>query len=614
MVTSRKIYVEPACMVAAETGTWRIVYTIEAPALEPGATWELRKGYSSQLPFSWQASQPTEAGYVTVGGPPHTRFEVSVEQQVLRAVLREGTVRRGDQILITLGDRAAGSPGFTVWPVVHDPDFVLSVEPGTVMHKFSIPVKPGPAAKILVKGPSTVARGEDIPLLVRAVDAQGNTAADCADRVQFRAEAGLEVPHEVQLEHSLARVLARAAAESPRATRITVRETSAGTAYHSNPIEIAAQPEERIYWGDLHCHSNLAQALEPPEFLYEYAKEEEALDFICHTEHDEGKNKGKGHEWVSERWRDWKPPVNSVREYIEAIWEYRKQLVRKHYQPGKFVPFLGYEWASNIYGHMNVYYPTDDAPIFYPYSFWQEDFTPAELWRRLGDLEAFTVPHHPSHRIGTLYPGRFVSGWDWNFYDENRVPLAEIYSKHGNSEYFGCPRAIRDQVPEGCVQAALARGYKIGFVADTDTHASRPGSDLAGDLSFRQGGITAVFAPRLDRRSIFNALRKRRCYATSGQRIIVRFWVNDAFMGEEVRLDDPAAQKLVRFQVEGTARLASIAVVKNNRVVHEKSAKGDSLASEYLDTEATVGTDFYYLRIIQEDGEMAWASPVWVGG
>jgi len=54
---------------------------------------------------------------------------------------------------------------------------------------------------------------------------------------------------------------------------------------------------------------------------------------------------------------------------------------------------------------------------------------------------------------------------------------------------------VADQVQEGCVQAALERGCKVGFIANADTHASRPGSDLAGDLFVRQGGLTAVFAP-----------------------------------------------------------------------------------------------------------------------
>lgn len=602
------ISVDPPAATVSEKGTWRVVCRVGDPGLEQGAQLMLQLAYHSQLRFAWQTSDPEGEGYVTVAGPPDTRLEASTEgPDTLQVELRDGAVREGQSVVITIGDREFGGPGLQIWPVAHDLEFVLIVHPKAARHEFTIPVRPGPAKKLLVKCPTTAKVGDEIPVLVRAVDAQGNTARGHAGRVHVKADPCIEVGGEVRLTRGIGRVQAKVLSPSSEAQRITVHEPAGALAQESNPMELVEEPEERIFWGDLHCHTNWAQALESPDFLYTYAKEEEALDFICHTEHDAGTEE----RWIGPRWRDWQPPVASVPEYVEATWEARKQLVREHYEPGKFVTLLGYEWASNLYGHANVYYPTDDAPIFYPDNFWQEDYTPAALWEQLEGLEAFIVPHHPSHRIRSE-PGGFVSGWDWDYYDESRLRLVEIYSKHGNSEYFGCPRPISDQVAEGCAQAALARGHRIGFVADTDTHASRPGSDLAGDLYVRQGGITAVFAERLDRRSIFDALRNRRCYGATGQRIIVRFWVNDAFMGEETQVGDATAPKSVRFQVEGTAPLESVTVVKNNQDAHRETPRSASLTAEFIDRAPTTGTDFYYLRVIQEDGEMAWASPIWV--
>jgi len=568
----------------------------------------MQLAYHSQLRFAWQTSAPEEEGYVTVAGPPGTRLQANADSSdTLRVELKEGTIREGETVAITVGDREHGGPGLQVWPVAHDLEFVLTVDPGGARHEFTVPVRSGPAEKLLVKCPTTAEVGEEVPVLVRAVDAQGNTARDFSGRAQIKAGPCIEVAEEVQLAEGIGRVQARIRSASSEAQRIAVCEPAGVLAREGNPMELVEEPEERIFWGDLHCHTNWAQALESPDFLYAYAKEEEALDFICHTEHDAGTEE----RWIGPRWRDWRPPVASVPEYVEAMWEARKELVRKHYEPGRFVTLLGYEWASNLFGHANVYYPTDDAPIFCPDNFWQEEYTPAVLWEQLADTQGFMAPHHPSHRIRSE-PGGFVSGWDWDYYDEGRTRLVEIYSKHGNSEYFGCPRPITDQVPEGCAQAALARGHKVGFVADTDTHASRPGSDLAGDLYVRQGGITAVFVERLERRAIFDALRNRRCYGATGQRIIVRSWVNDAFMGEEIQVEDASAPKSVRFQVEGTAPVKSVTVVKNNENVHEEGPHSASLAAEFIDKAPTTGTDFYYLRVIQEDGEMAWASPIWV--
>ena len=597
--------VTPDHAFVGETSTWRITYLAAQP-LGLDAVLTLRRGYHSQLRIQWQTDDPSALNYVCAEGPDGVALDACAEGNRVALTVSAGQVRTGDRITITLGS----GRGLQMWPVVHDLELLLEVEPAGERHHLRIPVRAGPATKLLIRNPSVATQGSRVDALVRPVDEHGNTARTFEGAVAVRSD-GLEgAASEAEFRASDAGLqrVSGVALGSHTPVRITAEAPGPGLRGMGNPMEVVNSPEEdRIFWGDLHCHSSMAQALEEPEFLYAYARDEEALDFICHTEHDAGTPK----RWIGPRWREWQPPVESVPEYIEATWERRKQLVRQYHEPDRFVTFLGYEWASNLYGHMNVYYGADDAPIFYPDSFWQEDFTPAVLWERLAGIEAFTVPHHVAHRIRSQ-PGGFVSGWDWSFYDEHRVPLVEIYSKHGNSEYFGCPRRIADQVPEGCVQAALERGCKVGFIANTDTHASRPGSDLAGDLFVRQGGLTAVFAPRLERETVFDALRRRRCYGTSGQRIIVRFWVNRAFMGEDVRLDDAREPKAVRVQVEGTAPLAQVQVVKNGQVLHAATSATASLAADFADESTTGAVDWYCLRVVQEDGEMAWGSPIWV--
>ncbi|NIS74992.1 MAG: DUF3604 domain-containing protein, partial [Deltaproteobacteria bacterium] len=54
-----------------------------------------------------------------------------------------------------------------------------------------------------------------------------------------------------------------------------------------------------------------------------------------------------------------------------------------------------------------------------------------------------------------------------------------------------------------------------------------------------KAGLTAVWTDLLSRHSIYDALRARRCYATTGERIIVEFWVDGHFMGEVI----PAERK-----------------------------------------------------------------------
>ena len=89
------------------------------------------------------------------------------------------------------------------------------------------------------------------------------------------------------------------------------------------------------------------------------------------------------------------------------------------------------------------------------------------------------------------------------------------------------------------VQDALALGHRLGFVGGTDNHYAQPGSTRCpkGGVDFRDrvtGGLTAVFAPALTSEAILAALRARRCYATTGARMILDFRVEGRPMGEEL--------------------------------------------------------------------------------
>ncbi len=84
--------------------------------------------------------------------------------------------------------------------------------------------------------------------------------------------------------------------------------------------------------------------------------------------------------------------------------------------------------------------------------------------------------------------------------------------------------------------------FKMGFIGSTDTHSATPGAaeenNYAGhlgrrDAGFRNvqdhffsnpGGLAVVWAEENSRDSIFNGLRKKESYATSGTRPLVRFF------------------------------------------------------------------------------------------
>ncbi|MEM6934723.1 MAG: DUF3604 domain-containing protein, partial [Pseudomonadota bacterium] len=69
---------------------------------------------------------------------------------------------------------------------------------------------------------------------------------------------------------------------------------------------------------------------------------------------------------------------------------------------------------------------------------------------------------------------------------------------------------------------SLALGHRVGVVASSDGHKGRPGAGSPGATEFgAYGGLTCFLAPKLTRDALFEAMRRRHHYGTSGSRIIL---------------------------------------------------------------------------------------------
>ena len=101
-----------------------------------------------------------------------------------------------------------------------------------------------------------------------------------------------------------------------------------------------------------------------------------------------------------------------------------------------------------------------------------------------------------------------------------------------------------------------------------------------------------------------------------------------AVVGAQVLGDvERRAPDAIEVNVIGEAPIAEIAVIRNNVTTHTHVGSSTAERLSYVDTEALCEipliTDpvgqrlvFYYVRVTQTDGEMAWSSPIWllIGG
>ena len=282
----------------------------------------------------------------------------------------------------------------------------------------------------------------------------------------------------------------------------------------SNPIWVRHSPDTRIFWGDSHGHSGVAEGLGSPEGSFEYGRDDARLDFLTLSEHDI---------WLDDR-----------------EWHHLQEIAADFTEEDRFIGILGYEWTmpTNRGGHHNVYFRTPGGRVR------QGLHTATSLAALYQDLRAanqlddvLIIPH--CHEAG-----------EWRMNDPELERLVEIMSMHGTFEWFG--------------RAYLAQGSTVGFVASSDDHIGMPGYSGPRRASQQRNGLAAVLAHAKTPDAILDALRDRATYATTGARIILDATLDRARMG--TRIEFPESVAIVG-RVIGTAPIDTVTVVKNGEDV-----------------------------------------------
>ncbi|MCX7017780.1 MAG: CehA/McbA family metallohydrolase [bacterium] len=335
----------------------------------------------------------------------------------------------------------------------------------------------------------------------------------------------------------------------------------------------------KYYFGDLHGHTSLSDGTGEIDEYYLMRRDEYAMDFASLTDHDTF--------------------VGSSLHPSE--WEQIKEITEHFNEPGRFATLFGYEWTTlrtpKGSGHMCVYSTKRDMPLM---DHTDPEFeNAAKLTARAKQLGCICIPHH----IGW-------TGVVWEQFDPAVVPVAEIVSVHGAYEFMGNrPIAHRGGI-KGCfIQDGLARGLRFGLIGGTDCHGLLWQHGVCWKRDPFAAGLACVLAPELSRESVFDAIRNRRCYATSGVRMRMVFEINGRVMGETFESADPHSI-LIEFDSESPVQW--IELVRNNATLHSFGAEGHRSTFRWEDKNPPPGTSVYFARITCRDGNMAWSSPIWV--
>ena len=342
----------------------------------------------------------------------------------------------------------------------------------------------------------------------------------------------------------------------------------------------AGDKKFKIFRGDMHRHTDVSQDFKYDGSLlevYRYALDAAAFDYIVPTDHQLGYDQ-------------------------EFTWWQDEKLADLFHVPGSFVPMFGYERSLTFpNGHRNIIFGkrgTRTLPI--PDAERRGEQRAEKLYAYLHENDGISMPHSSGTAQGT----------DWFNSDPEVEPLMEIFQGYRASyEYLGAPLAaspqkLREQRsgfnPIGYWWDALRKGYKIGVQASSDhwsTHMS----------------YAMIVAEEFTRESMFAALKARHAYGATDN-IVLDFQATDASGDRYIMGDIVKSDRAPRLSIRavGTDRIKQFVIVKNQEIVYTSHPNQEEYSFEYRDRAFRAGSNYYYIRVVQNDGQVAWSSPIWV--
>lgn len=613
-------FCEPSSALAGEARTWKFVYTpsvnlpkgtrlkfdIQSKGRDidweiPTANLKSAKGLIYAVFGKGKLLQATEVDMPDQFAP---QFEF-VLPQVLEA---------GESFAIFMGakDAASEKKGQTIRAQTTSQrrrSFLLYVDTSGKGHfdepeLFTVDVKGSELANIRVLTPSFVAKNKRFDAVVRFEDAFGNLTNLAPE------DTLIELSHEHLRENLNWKLfipetgfisLPNLYFNEEGVYTIQLVNSKTKQIFRSAPIRCFPENSKYLFWGLLHGESERYDSAENIENCLRHVRDEKAYNFYgvsCFESQEETSNEL------------WKLICQNIADFDEAE---------------RFTTFLGVQWEGDpkTEGLRLIVYPKDNKPILrkkeLKYS------TLKKIYKSFSPKEIISIPSFT-----------MAKGVEYNFdqFDPDFERVVEIYNAWGSSEMSkkeGNPRPIsattgRPESAEGAIQKALQRNLRFGFVAGgLDDRGAYTGL-FDSDQEQYSPGLTGIVAPAYTREALFEALYQRSCYATTGPRIIVGLYIAGMPMGKEISTANKpglAVNRHLSGYVAGTTKLKSVEIIRNGKVIHTYNPDNYFLEFAYDDMtpleKSVIPTKdkkppfvYYYLRVTQEDGHMAWSSPIWI--
>jgi hypothetical protein len=393
----------------------------------------------------------------------------------------------------------------------------------------------------------------------------------------------------------------------PGVYKIQLQNLDTKETFHSYPIKCFAELEKSLFWGLLHGESDRVDSAENIETCLRHLRDEKSLQFFSSSSFE------------------------SAEETPNEVWKGISSHVAEFNEESRFSVFLGMQWFADSPGEglRNFVFAKDNKAILRKKETKNNNLK--KIYKGLMPKELISIP---SFSMAKGF------GNDFSDFNPEFERVVEIYNAWGSSECLtkeGNSRPIHSttktgtfEFADGSIRSALNKNLRFGFVAGGLDDRDLFSPFYEGDQVQYSPGLTAILAAEQTRESLFAALHNRQCYATTGERIILGFSIAGTSMGGELTTNVKpglAYNRHVSGYVAGTAPIEKIELIRNGSVIDTITDKPSSLEFTFDDSDPidkvaltppkespadTPSFVYYYLRITQEDGHIAWSSPIWV--
>lgn len=606
---------EPTSALAGDTGNWKFIYTT-ASHLPKGTKIRFDMG-SRGGPNEWALPQTNlktkanliwaEAGGKTIGGAL-----VELPQTAAYEFILPLEIKPGEEISIHLGSPESDlKKGNACQKVVQRKrPFSLYIDTkGKGDYKepeiFHLDVRGGPLKTMRVIAPSIVSRNKRFDVIIRFEDMFGNLTSNAPEGTLidlsyehlrenlnwklFVPETGfIALPNLYFNEEGI--------------YKIHLRNLKTNEIFYSSPIKCLAESGVSLYWGLLHGETDRVDSRENIEAYLRHMRDDKALQFVATS------------------------CFESEEETPADVWKNITAQIAEFNEDNRFVAFLGFQWHGDAKkeGLRHFLYAKDAKPILR-----KKDSKHNALSKILKTNNPKEMLAIPSFSMGKQ------TCYDFSEHNPEFERVVEIYNAWGSQECSGKEGNARPvqggkggiaESAEGSIVKALSQGCRFGFVAGGYDDRGCYGPLFESDQAQYSAGMTAILAKEHTRASLIEALQARSCYATTGEKIIVGLQIAGQQMGSEVDTKSRPGLEYNRHitgYAIGTAPLEEVALIRNGKVLRTFPTQADRCEFEFddMDLLSQIALEpkpdrspfiYYYLRVTQTNGHVAWSSPIWV--